>query len=56
MGAGGCSIESIETLRQEGAQYFITTEQDNIDKDVINYLKSKYKTIRSTEEYLIVQL
>ncbi|OHC02830.1 MAG: hypothetical protein A3H23_06025 [Planctomycetes bacterium RIFCSPLOWO2_12_FULL_40_19] len=56
MGAGGCSIESIETLRREGAQYFITTEQDKIDKDVINYLKSKYKTIRSTNEYLIVQL
>ena len=36
-------------LKAEGAQYFITTEQDKIDKDVINYLKSKYKTIRSTE-------
>jgi hypothetical protein len=56
MGATGCSVESIEALRREGAQYFITTEQDNIDKDVLNYLKSKYKAIRSTEEYLIVQL
>lgn len=56
MGASGCSIERIETLRREGAQYFITTEQDKINKNVISYLKSKYKTIRSTEEYLIVQL
>jgi hypothetical protein len=56
MAANGCSVESIEALRQEGAQYFITTEQDHIDKDVVNYLKSKYKKIRSTNEYLIVQL
>jgi hypothetical protein len=56
MGANVCSIERIENLRREGAQYFITTEQDNIDNNVINYLKSKYITIRSTNEYLIVQL
>ncbi len=56
MGVTGCTVERIEVLREKGAKYFITTGEDKIDKDVINYMKSKYKTIRSTEEYLIVQL
>ena len=56
MGVTGCSVDMIEDLREKGAKYFITTGEDKIDKDVINYLKSKYKTIRSTNEYLIVQL
>jgi hypothetical protein len=52
----GCSIGSIETLRQKGAKYFVTTALDAIDSSVLDYLKDKYKTIRSTNEYLIVHL
>ena len=56
MDANSCSIEQIEALKQEGAAYFATTKQDVIDGKVIEYLKSKYKTIKSTREYLIVKL
>jgi hypothetical protein len=52
----GCSIGSIETLRQKGAKYFVTTALDAIDSSVLDYLKDKYETIRSTSEYLIVHL
>ena len=50
------SIEYIEDLRRKGAKYLATTEQDEIDSDVLNYLKNKYEVIRSTNEYLIVKL
>ncbi|HDY68491.1 MAG TPA: hypothetical protein ENH85_11945 [Candidatus Scalindua sp.] len=52
----GCSIRSIENLRQKGAKYFVTTAQEEIDGNVLNYLKNEYETIRSTDEYLIVHL
>ena len=55
-GAYDCSIEHIENCRQKGASYFVTTEQDEIDSNVLDYLKNKYETIRSTNEYLIVKL
>jgi hypothetical protein len=51
-----CSVKMIEFLRQEGAEYFVTTQQGKIDQDVISYLEREYKTILSTEEYLIVKL
>jgi hypothetical protein len=50
------SIEYIEDFRRKGAKYLATTEQDEIDSDVLNYLKNKYEVIRSTNEYLIVKL
>ena len=50
------SIEHIEDFRRKGAKYLATTEQDEIDSDVLNYLKNKYEVIRSTNEYLIVKL
>ena len=56
MDANTCSIERIEGLKQEGADYFVTTKQDVIDSSVIDYLKKNYETIRSTNEYLIVKL
>lgn len=52
----GCSIKRIEALKKEGADYFVTTKQDAIDSSVLDYLKDKYETIRSTNEYLIVHL
>jgi hypothetical protein len=52
----GCSIRSIENLRQKGAKYFVTTAQEEIDGNVLNYLKNEYETVRSTDEYLIVHL
>jgi hypothetical protein len=52
----GCSIGSIEDLRQKGAKYFVTTAQEAIDSSVLEYLKNKCETIRSTNEYLIVKL
>jgi len=51
-----CSIASIEDFRRKGANYFVTTVQDKIDSSVIDYLKKKYETVRSTNEYLIVKL
>jgi hypothetical protein len=54
--ANGCSIGSIESLRQKGAKYFVTTEQEAIDSSVLEYLKNKYETVRVTSEYLIVKL
>ncbi len=51
-----CSIESIEGLRQKGAKYFVTTAQEAMDSNVLEYLKNKCETIRSTSEYLIVKL
>ena len=51
-----CSIAHIENFRRNGAKYFVTTEQDEIDNDVLDYLKNKYETVRSTDEYLIVHL
>lgn len=56
MDANVCSIERIESLRQEGADYFVTTKQDVIDSSVLDYLKKKYEVIGSTNEYLIVKL
>ena len=56
MGTYGCSIESIEELRKKGANYFVTTAQDEIDSGVLDYLRNRYETIRATEEYLIVRL
>ncbi len=51
-----CSIASIEDFRRKGANYFVTTLQDQIDSSVIDYLKKNYETIRYTNEYLIVKL
>ena len=56
MGTYGCSIKSIEDLRRKGANYFVTTAQEEIDGNVLNYLKNEYETVRSTDEYLIVHL
>jgi len=56
MGTYGCSIKSIEDLRRNGANYFVTTAQEEIDVYVLNYLKNEYETGRSTDEYLIVYL
>ncbi len=52
----GCSIESINSLRGKGANYFVTTAQEEIDGNVLNYLKNEYETVRSIDEYLIVHL
>jgi hypothetical protein len=56
MVAHGCSTEAIETLRKKGANYFVTTAQEEIDSNVLDYLKNEYETVRSTGEYLIVHL
>jgi hypothetical protein len=52
MGATGCSVERIETIRRKGAQYFITTEQDKIDKNAIMHLKRNYKIIKIDKELI----
>ena len=51
-----CSVERIESLRREGADYFVTTQQDTIDSSVLDDIKDKYEVIRATNEYLIVRL
>ena len=56
MDSNVCSIKRIEKRRQEGANYFVTTKQDVISSSVLDYLKNKYETVRSTDEYLIVHL
>jgi 4-amino-4-deoxy-L-arabinose transferase-like glycosyltransferase len=56
MNSNKCSIARIESLRQEGADYFVTTKLDVIDSRVLDYLKNKYEVIGSTNEYLIVKL
>jgi len=56
MDANTCSIGRIESLRQEGADYFVTTKQDVIDSSVLDYLKNRYEVIESTNEYLIIRL
>jgi hypothetical protein len=56
MDSNTCSIDRIEALRQESAAYFVTTKQDVIDESVLDYLKSEYDVIESTNEYLIVKL
>ncbi len=56
MDSNVCSIKRIEKRRQEGADYFVTTKQDVIGSSVLDYLKNKYETVRSTDEYLIVHL
>ena len=55
-GTYACSIGTIENFRQKGADYFVTTAQDDIDSSVLDYLKNKYETIKSTSEYLIIKL
>ncbi|KHE91210.1 MAG: glycosyltransferase family 39 protein [Candidatus Scalindua rubra] len=55
MNANACSIASIENLRQSGADFFVTTKQDVIDRSVLDYLKNNYEIINSTEEYLIIK-
>jgi hypothetical protein len=52
----GCSIESIEALKKEGAKYFVTTALEAMDKNLMNYLQYRCETIRSTNKYLIVKL
>lgn len=52
----GCSIEVIENLQQQGAAYFVTTEYDKIDSNVLDYLMDKYEIIKLTNEYLIIKL
>jgi len=54
--ANSCSIGEIESLRLKGAKYFVTTAQEAIDSSVLEYLKNKCETIRSTSDYLIVKL
>ena len=56
MNSNSCSIESIESYRQKGAGYFVTTKQDVIDSSVLEYLKNKYEVIKATNDYLIVKL
>ena len=56
MDSNACSIKYIESLRQQGANYFVTTALEAIDSSVLDYLKGKYETIRSTNEYLIIRL
>jgi len=56
MDSNSCSIDRIESLRREGAAYFVTTKQEVIERSVLDYLKSKYEIIESTNEYLIVKL
>jgi hypothetical protein len=56
MNANACSIKGIETLKQDGADYFVTTKQDVIDSSVLDYLRNKYEVIRATDEYLVVKL
>ena len=51
-----CSIESIKDLRRKGAKYFVTTKQEAIDSELLDYLKNKCETIKLTNEYLIVKL
>ena len=55
-GVYACSIGFIESCRNSGAKYFVTTKLDVIDSGVIDYLKKNYETIKSTNEYLIVKL
>jgi hypothetical protein len=56
MDSNRCSIEYIEICRQQGADYFVTTQQDTIDSSVLDDIKDKYEVIRATNEYLIVRL
>ncbi len=56
LGATNCTVDRVENLRRQGADYFVTTTQNIIDSSVINYLKNKYEVIRSTNEYLILKL
>ena len=55
-GVYACSIGFIESCRNSGAKYFVTTKLDVIDSSIIDYLKKNYETIKSTNEYLIVKL
>jgi len=55
-GVYACSIGLIESYRDSGTKYFVTTKLDVIDSSVIDYLKKNYETIKSTNEYLIVKL
>lgn len=41
---------------QEGADYFVTTKLDVIDRIVLDDIKDKYDVIRSANEYLILEL
>ncbi len=50
------SIDDVKSLKQQGAKYFVTTAQEAVDSSVLEYLKNKCETIRSTSEYLIVKL
>ena len=56
MNANAFCIETLERLRQNGADYFVTTKMDAIESSVLDYLKNKYEVTRSTNEYLIVKL
>ena len=50
------TIKGIESLRKEGATWFVTSRVVEMDKDVITYLKNNYDVVESTEQYLIVRL
>ncbi|MFQ5713775.1 MAG: ArnT family glycosyltransferase [Candidatus Scalinduaceae bacterium] len=51
-----CTIESIESFRESGATWFVSTRVMEINKNVISHLQNNYEVMELTDQYIIVKL
>jgi hypothetical protein len=50
------TIEMIESLKKEGASWFVSSRVTEMDKKVVSYLQTNYDIIELTDQYLIARL
>ena len=50
------TIEMIESLKKQGASWFVSSRVTEIDKKVVSYLQTNYDVIELTDQYLIARL
>jgi hypothetical protein len=51
-----CTIETVESLREAGATWFVSSRVMEINKDVISHLQNNYEVIELTDKYIIAKL
>jgi hypothetical protein len=56
MESSKCTIETVESLREAGATWFVSSRVMEIDKNVISRVQNNYDVIEVTDEYISVKL
>ena len=56
MESSKCTIETVESLREAGATWFVSSRVMEINKDVISHLQNNYEVIELTDKYIIAKL